>query len=122
MEWFFTRSVGFTIEQIVMGVVFVSIAGASRTLLENLHSANQVAAVVEICGKVSSELVSMTEQFAENMQESRRVNEAIVSSAQDTAEDCNRSLRHVNSMQSRVCGRLRKLPVSQGNPFRIWKA
>lgn len=102
MEWFFTRSVGFTIEQIVMGVVFVSIAGASRALLENLHSANQVAAVVETCGKVSSELVSMTEQLAENMQESRRVNEAIVSSAQDTAEDCNRSLRHVNSMQDSV--------------------
>ncbi len=102
LEWFFTRSVGFTIEQIVMGVVFVSIAGASRSLLENLHSANQVAAVVETCGKVSSELVSMTEQLAENMQESRRVNEAIVSSAQDTAEDCSRSLHHVTSMQDSV--------------------
>lgn len=102
MEWFFTRSVGFTIEQVVMSVVFISIAGASRVLLENLHSANQVAAVMETCGKVSSELVSMTEQLAENMKESRRVNEAIVSSAQDTAEDCNRSLRHVNSMQDSV--------------------
>lgn len=99
MEWFLTRSVGFTMEQVIMGVVFVSIAGASRALLENLHSANQVAAVVETCGKVSSELVSMTEQLAENMKESRRVNKAIVSSAQDTAEDCNRSLCHVNSMQ-----------------------
>lgn len=99
MEWFLTRSVGFTIEQVVMTVVFISIAGASRALLENLHSAKQVAAVVETCGKVSSELVSMTEQLAENMKESRRVNEAIVSSAQDTAEDCSRSLSHVNSMQ-----------------------
>lgn len=102
MEWFFTRSVGFTIEQVVMSVVFISIAGASRVLLENLHSANQVAEVMETCGKVSSELVSMTGQLAENMKESRRVNEAIVSAAQDTAEDCNRSLRHVNSMQDSV--------------------
>lgn len=102
MEWFLTRSAGFTIEQVVMGVVFVSIAGASRALLENLHSANQVASVVETCGKVSSELVSMTEQLAENMKESRRVNEAIVSSAQNTAGDCNRSLLHVNSMQDSV--------------------
>lgn len=102
LEWFLTRSVGFTMEQVIMGVVFVSIAGASRALLENLHSANQVAAVVETCGKVSSELVSMTEQLAENMKESRRVNEAIVSSAQDTAEDCSRSLQHVNSMQESV--------------------
>ncbi len=35
MEWFLTRSAGFTIEQIVMSVVFVNIAGASRKLLEN---------------------------------------------------------------------------------------
>lgn len=65
MEWFLTRSVGFTIEQVVMGVVFVSIAKASRALLENLHSANQVKEVVETCGKVSSELVSMTKELAE---------------------------------------------------------
>lgn len=102
MEWFFTRSVGFTIEQVVMAVVFVNIAGASRSLLESLHSAEQVAAVVETCGKVSSELVSMTEQLAGNMQESRRANQSIVDSAQDTTEDCNRSLRHVNSMQDSV--------------------
>lgn len=102
MEWFLTRSLGFTIEQIVMGVVFVNIAGASRALLENLHSAEQVAAVVETCGKVSSELVSMTEQLAENMKESRRANQSIVGSAEDTTEDCNRSLRHVNSMKDSV--------------------
>ncbi len=102
MEWFFTRSVGFTMEQVIMGVVFVSIAGASRALLENLHSANQVAAVVETCGKVSLELVTMTEQLAENMKESRRVNEAIISSAQNTAEDCSKSLQHVTSMQESV--------------------
>lgn len=102
MEWFLTRSVGFTIEQVVMGVVFVSIAKASRSLLENLHSANQVKEVVETCGKVSSELVSMTKELAENMDESRRVNEAIVNSARNTAEDCNKSLLHVNSMQDSV--------------------
>lgn len=102
MEWFITRSMGFTIEQVIMGVVFVNIAGASRALLENLHSAEQVAAVVETCGKVSSELVSMTEQLAENMKESRRANRSIVNSAEDTTEDCNRSLLHVNSMNDSV--------------------
>lgn len=102
MEWFITRSVGFTIEQVVMGVVFVSIAKASRSLLENLHSANQVKEVMETCGKASSELVSMTKELAENMEESRRVNEAIVNSAKNTAEDCNKSLLHVNSMQDSV--------------------
>lgn len=102
MEWFLTRSAGFTIEQIVMGTVFVSIAKASRSILENLHSANQVKAVMETCGKVSSELVSMTKELADNMEKSRKVNEAIVNSAKDTAEDCNKSLLHVNSMQDSV--------------------
>lgn len=102
MEWFLTRTVGFTIEQVVMGVVFVSIAKASRVLLENLHSANQVKEVVATCGKVSSELVSMTKEVAESMEESRRVNEAIINSAKNTAEDCGRSLEHVNSMQDSV--------------------
>lgn len=102
MEWFLTRTVGFTIEQVVMGVVFVSIAKASRVLLESLHSANQVKEVMETCGKVSSELVSMTKEVAESMEESRRANEAIVDSAKNTAQDCGRSLEHVNSMQDSV--------------------
>lgn len=102
MEWFLTRSLGFTIEQVVMSVVFVSIAGASRAILENLHSAEQVAVVVETCGKVSSGLVDMTEKLAEHMKESRRASQSIVSSAQETTEDCHRSLRHVNNMQNSV--------------------
>lgn len=102
MEWFLTRSLGFTIEQVVMSVVFINIAGASRAILENLHSAEQVAVVVETCGKVSSGLVDMTEQLAENMSESRRVNKSIVSSAKETTEDCNRSMQHVNDMQNSV--------------------
>lgn len=99
---FFSYMMGFTIEHILMSLVFVSVSGASRSLLENLHSANQVKDVVETCGKVSSELVSMTKELAENMDESRRVNEAIVNSAKNTAEDCNKSLLHVNSMQDSV--------------------
>lgn len=102
LEWFLTRSAGFTIEQIVMGVVFVNIAGASRSLLENLHSAEQVAAVVKTCGDVSSELVSMTDRLAEHIKESRRANESITDSANDTTEDCNKSLLHVQSMQDSI--------------------
>lgn len=102
MEWFIARSMGFTIEQVVMTVVFVNIAGASRELLESLHSAEQVAVVVETCGKASSELVEMTEQLAENMKESRRANQSIVSSAKETTEDCSRSLQHVSGMQNSV--------------------
>ncbi len=101
-EWFLTRSAGFTIEHIVMSVIFVKIAGASRSLLESLHSAEQVASVVATCGNISSELVSMTKQLALHMSESRRANESIVNCAKDTTKDCNESLLHVNSMQDSV--------------------
>ena len=102
MEWFLTRSAGFTIEQIVMSVVFVNIAGASRKLLENLRSTKRVAAVVSKCEEASTALVSMMDELAENVQESRMTNETIVSSAQDTSEDCMKSLSHVSSMHNIV--------------------
>ncbi len=102
MEWFLTRSAGFTIEQIVMSVVFVNIAGASRKLLENLRSTKRVAAVVSKCEEASATLVAMMDELAENVQESRMTNETIVSSAQDTSEDCMKSLSHVSSMHNIV--------------------
>lgn len=102
MEWFLTRTVGFTIEQIVMSVVFINVAGASRKILENLHSTEQIASVVEKCEEASAKLVTMVDELAEGMEESGRVNQAIVGSAQDTTEDCRKSLRHVNSMQESV--------------------
>lgn len=102
MEWFLTRTVGFTIEQIVMSAVFISIAGSSRKILENLHNTEQVASVVEKCEEASVELVSMMGELAGSMEESGRANQAIIGSAQDTTEDCRKSLRHVNSMQESV--------------------
>ncbi|MBR1693025.1 MAG: hypothetical protein IJ711_09695 [Lachnospiraceae bacterium] len=102
MEWFLTRTVGFTMEQVIMSVVFISVAGASRKLLENLHSTEQVAAVVEKCEEASTQLVSMMDELAGNMQDSIAANERIVSSAQDTSEDCSKSLRHVSSLQESV--------------------
>lgn len=102
MEWFFTRTVGFTIEQIVMSAVFISVAGTSRKILENLHNTEQVASVVEKCEEASAELVAMVNELADGMEESGRANRAIVGSAQDTTENCRKSLNHVSSMQESV--------------------
>lgn len=102
MEWFLTRTVGFTIEQIVMSIVFINVAGTARKLLEKLHNTEQVASVVEKCEAVSTELVSMVDELASKMRESISANETIISSAQKTSEDCGKSLNHVNSMQESV--------------------
>lgn len=102
MEWFLTRTVGFTMEQVVMSVVFINVAGTARKLLEKLHNTEQVTSVVEKCEAASAELVTMVDELASNMKESISANETIVSSAQETSEDCGRSLEHVNAMQESV--------------------
>ena len=102
MEWFITRCVGFAIEQVVMSAVFINLAGSSRKILEKLHNTQQVTSVIEKCEVASTELVSMVEELASNMQESISANETIVSSAQETSEDCGKSLDHVSSMQDSV--------------------
>lgn len=99
---FIPRMMGFTIEHVLMTLVFVSLAGISRNILENLHSTVQVAAVVSKCEEVSENLVTMMDDLAENVKESKMMNETIVSSAQSTSKDCMKSLSHVNSMNEIV--------------------
>lgn len=93
---------GFTIEHVLMSCVFISVAGSSRKILENLHNTEQVAAVVTKCEEVSTKLVTMMDDLSENVQESKMTNETIVASAQNTSEDCMKSLSHVSSMHDIV--------------------
>ena len=93
---------GFTIEHVLMSCVFISVAGSSRKILENLHSTEQVAAVVTKCEEVSTRLVTMMDDLSENVRESKITNETIVDSAQNTSEDCTKSLSHVSSMHGIV--------------------
>lgn len=94
--------IGFTIEHVLMSCVFISVAGASRKILENLHSSEQVGAIMEKCGSVSESLADMMNRLAEDMSESKRATEAIVSSAKSTLDNCAVSMSHVSSMQETV--------------------
>lgn len=95
-------AMGFTIEHVLMSMVFISLAGSSRKILENLHDTEQVAAVVSKCEEVSTRLVTMMDDLSENVQESKITNDTIVDSAQNTSEDCRKSLSHVSSMNDIV--------------------
>lgn len=99
---FIPLMMGFTIEHVLMSCVFISVAGGSRKVLENLHNTEQVAAVVTKCEEVSTKLVMMMDDLSENVQESKMTNETIVASAQNTSEDCTKSLSHVSSMHGIV--------------------
>lgn len=99
---FIPYMMGFTIEHVLMSAVFISVAGSSRKILENLHSTEQIAAVVTKCEEVSTKLVTMMGDLSDNVQESKMTNKTIVDSAQNTSEDCMKSLSHVSSMHDIV--------------------
>ena len=68
-DWYFPHLMGFFIEQVIMSIVFVTLAAASRVILENLHSSEQVVTVVERCEEASKKLVGMVGDLATNMEE-----------------------------------------------------
>lgn len=113
--WFLTRTVGFTIEQIVMSIVFINVAGASREILENLHSAEQVALVVEKCEDVSAELVGMVDHLEGNIRQSNEVNSKITDAANRTTGDCTRSFEHTNLMKESVDDMAKTVEEINGN-------
>lgn len=99
---YFPYMLGFTIEFVLMGAVFISVAGGSHKLLENLHGSEQISELMGKCGSVSESLVVMMNDLAEDMTRSGRATDAIVSSANDTLNNCTQSMEHVSSMQETI--------------------
>lgn len=102
--WWISRSLGFAMEHAVMSFVSIKVAEASRKLLENLHSTEQVAAVVGKCGKASEQLVKVVDDLANNISEFDKTSSQIAASANETLEDCSRSLTHVSTMKESIEG------------------
>lgn len=93
---------GFTIEFVLMSCVFISVAGGSHKLLENLHGSERVNELMGKCGSISESLVGMMNSLSDDMTESGRATDAIVTSAKDTLSNCAQSLEHVSSMQKTI--------------------
>lgn len=99
---FIPHMMGYTLEFVVMSFVFISVAGGSHKLLENLHGSEQVNELMGKCGNVSENLVGMMNDLAEDMTESDRATNAILASAKDTLTNCAQSIEHVNSMRETI--------------------
>lgn len=93
---------GFTIEHVVISFSFISLAGASAKVLENLHSSEQVSMIMEKCGNVSKNLVETMNILADDMSENRKATDIIVISAKETLDNCAASMKHVESLQETV--------------------
>lgn len=99
---FFPYMLGFTIEFVLMGSVFISVASGSHKLLKNLHSSERVSELMGKCGTVSESLVVMMNSLADDMTKSGKATDAIVASAKDTLDNCAQSMNHVSSMQETI--------------------
>lgn len=99
---FFPYMLGFTIEFVLMGSVFISVASGSHKLLKNLHSSERVSELMGKCGTASQSLVVMMNSLADDMSKSGNATNAIVKSAQDTLDNCAESMSHVSSMQETI--------------------
>ncbi|MDE7178643.1 MAG: hypothetical protein K2O59_12605 [Lachnospiraceae bacterium] len=94
--WFFTRSLGFLMESVVMSVFCVKIAELSHQMLEKFADTKQTVALVDECEKASEELKDVVKQLETYIHGFAGTNENITKSAQMTLHDCNESFRFVD--------------------------
>ncbi|MDE6747972.1 MAG: hypothetical protein K2K21_02745 [Lachnospiraceae bacterium] len=94
--WFFTRSVGFLLESIVMSIICVKIADLSHQMLVKFADTKQTVSLVDECKKASEELKDVIEQLETYIHGFAGTNESITSSVQMTLHDCNESFRYVD--------------------------
>lgn len=96
--WFVSRSLGFSLEAIVMGIVCVKIASFSHDMLVKFADTQKTADLVEQCQQASVELTDVVEKLDGCIQGFGETNNVITNSAKDTYEDCNSSFKFADSV------------------------
>lgn len=97
-EWFISRSLGFSLEAVVMSIVCVKLAEVSYGVLVKLADTQQTADMMEQCKKASSELGEVVEKLESCIHGFANTNHIITESAQGTLEDCNSSFKFADSV------------------------
>lgn len=100
--WFFSRSLGFLMETVVMSIICVKIAELSHQMLVKFADTKQIVSLVEECEKASEELGGVVEQLETYIHGFASTNEVIAASAQATLHDCNESFQFVDSVRSSI--------------------
>lgn len=96
------RMLGYTLEYAIMSGVFISLAGATRSLMNTLHNTEKVKEVVENCENASKQLVQVVDNLADTMKENVQANGKIVEAVSKTLDDCNSSIQQVESTQESI--------------------
>ncbi|MGN0347490.1 MAG: methyl-accepting chemotaxis protein [Lachnospiraceae bacterium] len=96
--WFFSRSLGFLLEAVVMGIICVKISDVSHSMLVKLADTQQTADLVEQCQSASAELSNVVEKLEGCIHGFGDTNQVITDSAKATLEDCNTSFQFADSV------------------------
>lgn len=100
--WFFSRSLGFLLETVVMSLICAKIADLSHQMLAKFADTKQTAAMVEECERASKELGGVVEQLETCIRGFADTNGGITEAAQATLQDCNESFQFVDSVRSSI--------------------
>lgn len=96
--WFVSRSLGFTLEVIVMSIVCVKIAEFSHNMLVKMADTQKTANLVEECKSASEELNKVVKVLEGCIHDFASTNDTITTSAKVTLDDCNNCYKYSNSV------------------------
>lgn len=102
LHHFLSGGLGYTIEYIVMSVLYINIAKSTRKLLLNLHDTEHVKHIVKNCEDASSSLVQVVNHLAKAVEDTGNANKTIVTAADKTFEDCNKSMERVQNTNESI--------------------
>jgi len=98
----FAVGTGLLVEYIIMSVVLINIADASRKLLVNLHDSEKVKLVVKNCEEASHSLVDVVERLAKAVEDTQSANKQIMDAVELTVSDCNKNIENVQNTNDSI--------------------
>ena len=101
-HWFCAYSMGYSIEYIIMCIIFNALARNSRKLLFGLHDTEKVKEVVEDCKKASNKLDEVLNKLQETIELSSKNNEKVALAANNTLNQCSNNIAEVKNSQESI--------------------
>lgn len=102
IEKFLSGGLAYTMEYIVMSVIYINVAKATRKLLVKLHDTQQVKRIVKNCEEASGSLVQVVDHLAKAVDDTGNANQTIVTAADKTLKDCSKSMERVHNTNESI--------------------